>query len=113
MYTTYEQKYQFVQNRVELDHQRRLNSHPGVSALERPGGMFDGGYGVFGNFEAYDDEPGEGPETASPLIASLAALQAMPEAAGVLAPAIAVLQRKLGKAKGGGGKGGGGGTGGK
>ena len=43
MYSSYEQKYRFVQNRVELDHQRRLCSQSGIATLERPGGMFGGG----------------------------------------------------------------------
>ena len=37
---SYEERRALVQNRVELDHRRRLNSHSGIATLERPGGMF-------------------------------------------------------------------------
>ena len=66
MYTSYEQKYKFVTNRVELDHARRFRSQAGIARLERPGSLFDGGYDdAFG--EADDD--GDGPEAGSEAVA--------------------------------------------
>ena len=107
MYSTHEQKYRFVQNRVELDHTRRLNSQTGIARLERPGSLFDGGYDdAFGEADDDGDGPEAGSEAVAPLVASLVALQAMPDAAGALGPTIAEIKRKIGKAKGG-GKGGG------
>ena len=70
--------------------------------------MFDGGYGVFGAVGGgYEDGAAAGQEAAAPLLDSLAVLQAMPDPNGELVLAIAYVQRKLGKAKGGGGTGGG------
>ena len=107
MFSTYEQKYRFVQNRVELDHTRRLNSQTGIARLERPGSLFDGGYdAAFGEADDDGDGPEVGSEAVAPLVASLVALQAMPDATGALGPTIAEIKRKIGKAKGG-GKGGG------
>ena len=42
-FTTFEKKMEFVQRRVELDHQRRLNGQGGIGRLERPGSLYDGG----------------------------------------------------------------------
>merc|ERR1712026_464253 len=96
-----EKKTKFVQMRVEHDHQRRLRAQSGIATLERPGGMFDGGYGVFGQVDSYAEEAEEGPEDAA-----LRALLASPDSAGELAPIIAQLKgRTQHKAKGGGGKG--------
>ena len=80
-----EKKSKFVQMRVEVDHQRRLmgSSH---ATLERPGGMFDGGYGVFGEVGPYGEEVEEGPEAVAPLMAALASLQATPDPKGGVGP---------------------------
>merc|ERR1712197_244684 len=86
--------------RVEADHQRRLSAQSGIAALERPGGMYDGGFSVFGQVDGFQEEAEEGPEEAAPR-ALMAAND--PE----LGPAIALIKgRKQQKAKGGGGKGG-------
>ena len=86
MYSSYAQKYRSVQTRVELDHQRRLCAQSGITTLERPGGMFDGGCGVFGEVDTYEGEAEVSPEAVAPLMAALANLRATPDPTGELAP---------------------------
>ena len=103
MFQTYDAKLAFVQHRVELDHQQLLRpSATGLSRLERPGGLFDGGYedSSWGPAAA----PAAPSEDATGAVtpedyAQLAALQSAHDPTGLLAPQIAALSRKIGQDK--------------